>query len=243
MRRALIGLEEPMLLPPPKPKPPEEPDEVDDEDKWAIHEMERALHDADVEVWKEEVKLEARRRMEQKINILPSVYAVVWRQCTSDMQELLRSTDVFQAIDESNDVIALLKLIRPSTVMDQRSQHPALNALQALNKFTSFRQMNMTNDVYLEGFRDRVDIYEEVTGQMLGCDTKRVEEEFGGSIDNVETNNPNLVAAKKICRDKFLAVAFIEHADKKRYARCNSSSTTLYRLFLTIYRPVCRTTT
>jgi hypothetical protein len=155
--------------------------------------------------------------MEQKINILPSVYAVVWRQCTSDMQELLRSTDVFQAIDENNDVIALLKLIRSSTVMDQRSQHPALSALQAINNFTSFRQMNMTNDIYREGFRDRVDIYEEVTGQMIGCDTKRVEEEFGGSIDNVESNNPNLVAAKKFCRDKFLAVAFIQHADKKRY--------------------------
>jgi hypothetical protein len=175
MRRALIGLEEPRLLPPPKPKPPEEPDDPDDEEEWATHEIERAQHDADLEVWKEEIKLVARRRMEQQINILPSVYAVVWRQCTPDMQELLRSTDVFQAIDESNDVIALLKLIRSSTVMDQRSQHPALNALQAINNFTSFRQMNMSNDTYLEGFRDRLNLCEEVTGQMLGCDTKRVE--------------------------------------------------------------------
>jgi hypothetical protein len=124
LRRALIGLEEPKLLPPPKPTPPEELDEDDNEDKWVIHEMEKAQHDADLEVWKEEVKLVARRRIEQKINILPSVYAVVWRQCTSEMQELLRSTDVFQAIDENNDVIGLLKLIRSSTVMDQRSQHP-----------------------------------------------------------------------------------------------------------------------
>jgi hypothetical protein len=131
------------------------------------------------------------------------------------MQEFLRSTDVFQAIHENNDVIALLKLIRVSTVMDQRSQHPALNAQQALNKLTSFRQMNMTTDIYLEGFRDRVNLYEEVTGQMLGCDAKRVEEEFGGSIDNIEPNNPDLVDAKRKWRDKFLAVAFFEHADKK----------------------------
>jgi hypothetical protein len=112
MRRAFIGLGEPKLLPPPKPKPPEEPDDVDDEEEWATHEMERALHDADLEVWKEEVKLVARRRTEQKINILPSVYAVVWRQCTSDMRELQRSTDVFQAIDENNDVIALLNRVQ-----------------------------------------------------------------------------------------------------------------------------------
>jgi hypothetical protein len=81
----------------------------------------------------------------------------------------------------------------------------------------------MTNDTCLEGLRDRVNIYEEVTGQMLGCDAKRVEEEFGGSIDNIERSSPDLVAAKKICRDKFLAVAFIEHTDKKRYANLQTS--------------------
>jgi hypothetical protein len=47
-----------------------------------------------------------------KTAILPSVYAVLWRQCPSKMKELLKSTDVFQAIDETNDVIALLRLIR-----------------------------------------------------------------------------------------------------------------------------------
>jgi hypothetical protein len=86
MRRALIGLEEPKLLPPPKPKAPEEPDDADDEDEWAIDEMEKAQQDADSEVWKEEVKLVARRRIEQKINILPSVYAVVWRKYTSEIK-------------------------------------------------------------------------------------------------------------------------------------------------------------
>jgi hypothetical protein len=161
--------------------------------------------------------------MEQKTNVLPSEYAVVWRQCTSDMRELLRSTDVFQAIDENNDVIALLKLICASTVVDQWSQHPAISALQALNNFTSFRQINLENEIYLEGFRDRVSIYEDVTGEMLGCGVKRVEEEYGGSIASVDPNNPNLVAAKKKCRDKFLAIAFIEHANKKRYADLQTS--------------------
>jgi hypothetical protein len=58
MRRALIGLEEPKLLPPPKPKAPEEPEDADNEDEWATHEMEKAQHDADLEVWKEEVKVQ-----------------------------------------------------------------------------------------------------------------------------------------------------------------------------------------
>jgi hypothetical protein len=51
-----------------------------------------------------------------------------------------RSTDVFQAIDESHDVMALPKLTRASTVLGQQSQRAALSALQALDKFTSFRQ-------------------------------------------------------------------------------------------------------
>jgi hypothetical protein len=58
------------------------------------------------------------------------------------MKELLKTTDTFRVIDEASDVIELLRLIRASTVIDQRGQHPALNALQALNEFVSFRQMN-----------------------------------------------------------------------------------------------------
>jgi hypothetical protein len=123
MRRALLDLEQPTIQPPPKPKAPGDADD--------------AFFDAELEVGKEEVKLVARRRMEQKNSILPSVYAVVWRQGTWDMKELLRSIDVFHAIDEESDVIALLRLIRASTVVDQQSQHHVLSALQAFNKFIS----------------------------------------------------------------------------------------------------------
>jgi hypothetical protein len=76
MRRALINLQEPKLLPPSKPRAPEEPPEdVTDDDEMASYEEKNAEYEADLEVWKEEVKLVARRRMEQKATILPSVYA------------------------------------------------------------------------------------------------------------------------------------------------------------------------
>jgi hypothetical protein len=58
MRRAITNLEKPTIQPPPKPKAPEDPDD----------EMETAEYEANFEVWKEEVKLVARRRMEQKTN-------------------------------------------------------------------------------------------------------------------------------------------------------------------------------
>jgi hypothetical protein len=82
--------------------------------------------------------------------------------------------------------------------------------------FVPRRNMSETNP-------HRVSIYEEVIGPMIGCDVKRVEEEYGGFIDNREPNNPNLVAAKKKCRDEFLAVAFFEHADKRRYSDLQTS--------------------
>jgi hypothetical protein len=66
MTRALIDLQEPKLLPPPKPKAPEEPDDVDDEDDHAVYEMEKAQHDTDLKVRKEEAKLVARRRIERR---------------------------------------------------------------------------------------------------------------------------------------------------------------------------------
>jgi hypothetical protein len=66
MTRALIDLQEPNLLPPPQPKAPEEPDDVDDEDEHVVYEMEKAQHDSDLVVWKEEAKLVARRRIEKR---------------------------------------------------------------------------------------------------------------------------------------------------------------------------------
>jgi hypothetical protein len=176
------------------------PDLSDDDEAMALYKSEKAQHDADLEVWKEEVKLVARRRMEEKPTSSP---LSIWRQCTSVMRKLLRSPDVFLAIDENNDVVALLNFIRASTVVDQRSQHTALSALQAVNKFISFRQMNLQNEIIVEGVHDQVHIYEEVTGEMLGCDVKRVEEKYGGSIANVDLNNPNLIAAKKNVETSF----------------------------------------
>jgi hypothetical protein len=83
--------------------------------------------------------------------------------------------------------------------------------------------MNLRNGVCLEGFRDRVSIYEDITGEMIGCDIRRVDEEFGGSIEKVSYDDPALIAAKNKCRDKFLAIAYIEHADKKRYSELQTS--------------------
>jgi hypothetical protein len=59
-----------------------------------------------------------------------------------------------------------------------------------------------------------VSIYENISGEMIGCNTGWIEAEFGSSIVNVSPNNPGLIAARKKCRDKFFAIAFIEHADK-----------------------------
>jgi hypothetical protein len=98
MRRFLIDLQEPTLPSPPKPTAPTD----------SVDEVE---YEAELEIWREEVKIVAKRRMEQRCNIIPSVYAVFWRQCTSSMKQPLKSIDTFQEIDEKNDAIALLKLI------------------------------------------------------------------------------------------------------------------------------------
>jgi hypothetical protein len=140
-----------------------------------------------------------------------------------DMKELLRSIDVFQMIDESNDVIAFLKLIHASTVIYQRSQRPALSALQALNKFTSFRQMNLTNAIYLEGFLHRLNIYEEITGEMFGSDVKRVEEECDGCIANGNPSDPNLVAARRNVEINFSRLPSLNMLTKKVIPICKST--------------------
>jgi hypothetical protein len=62
MRRALINLQESTIQPPPKPTGPREPENEADDCEKTLYEMEKAHYDADLEVWKEEVKLVPRRR-------------------------------------------------------------------------------------------------------------------------------------------------------------------------------------
>jgi hypothetical protein len=50
MRRPLINLEEPTIRPPAKPKAPQEPADAADDDAMAIYEIEKAMHDANLEV-------------------------------------------------------------------------------------------------------------------------------------------------------------------------------------------------
>jgi hypothetical protein len=49
---------------------------------------------------------------------------------------------------------------------------------------------------------------------MVECEDKRVEEEYGGCIANVDSSDPNLFSARKKCRDKYSAIVFIEHVTK-----------------------------
>jgi hypothetical protein len=168
--------------------------------------MQKTEYYPDLEFWKEEVKLVAKRSMEQKRNILPSVDAV---ECTLENKDQPRSTDVFHVIDEKNSTTqAHLGII---------GREPEEQTVHCMHSTCSSPSDRWTPRMRrLEGFHDRVNIFEDTTEDMIGCDVKRVEEECGGSMDRASYNK--LLSPPEKWRDKFLAIAFIDCADKKKYA-------------------------
>jgi hypothetical protein len=94
--------------------------------------------------------------------------------------------DFIKAKDQGADISPILcGTFFVAMVLLSRSQHHSISVL-----------LNLSNDVYLEGFRDRVNIFEDITGNMLGCDRKNIEKEFGGPIVGVSLNDPSLIVAK-----------------------------------------------
>ena len=126
-----------------------------------------------MEEWKIEYhehkkKIEDRRQNKQKI------YVLILRQCSPTIRDRIEASDDWEAINNTSNPIALLRIIRQSLyhrATHRKDTHALLEAELTLQKFRQTEQMS--NSDYLEKLRELVEVYEHLGGEP-GCSDSRI---------------------------------------------------------------------
>ena len=126
--------------------------------------------------------------MKRRELLIGQVFAIVLGQCSPTIVDRLKSNSMWNAINNSNDFIGLLRLIRTSMYTGATSKNPLQSLLEAQTKFLSFRQTNrMTNAEYLRNFTALSDqvvhLHEDFGTDQLYITTRIVED--GNNSDDV----------------------------------------------------------
>ena len=170
----------------------------------------------ELKLWEFDIKQRYHEELKRK-QLSNLAYATVLGQCSRAVRDRLEASNRWAAISTSNDVIALLKLIRSSLFSGATTRH-TLHALQdAQDKFYAFRQTEkMTNADYLAQFKN---LYDAMTA--LGSDNGIT---FNPPIEflmhAVDPDNPTpdeLAIARTRASDEYLGVQLVRRSDPTRY--------------------------
>jgi hypothetical protein len=198
-----------MLLPPvPRPVPPEDQSDV----------VLAAL-------FGEEIKMYS-RALESRRNNQGKVFGIILGQCTKAMKDQIEADPNWATVNDSTDVIGLLKLIRAHSHGAQPKREASHMLLDAIQEFYGYRQeyvkdretVIMGVSEYYQGFRERLENLERVHGPV-GQDEPRVLA-YMSDVMHVTSSMPNEVAirqAKTACRERFLATTLIFHASPSKF--------------------------
>jgi hypothetical protein len=134
----------------------------------------------DMEIWKISYKTYSETLHRREL-LLGQVFAIVLGQCSPTIVDRLKSSPTWNAVNNANDLIGLLRLIRTSMYTGATSKNPIHSLLEAQTKFLSFRQTSrMSNAEYLRNFTALSDQVLHLHGET-GTDqlyiTTRIEEE------------------------------------------------------------------
>jgi len=166
-----------------------------------------------IEKWKIEYQEYERQRIARKNQ--DKVFALILGQCTPAMVDRLHAESTWTTIDNTTDVIGLLKLIQTNATVKQ-SQYERSHALfDAYTDFFSFRQLQLSLSDYYQGFKDRLDHLERINGP-IGQDRARIDEYLAINHPTGASDQENR-AAEHACREAFLATILLFQADRRRF--------------------------
>ena len=164
-----------------------------------------------------EVKIYLGRVVQLSSN-MRTLYNIIIGQCSESMINKLESTDTFDAISSTSDSIGLLKAIK-SMSFNQESQKFSPHALHdAMTLFYTCRQgERTTTEAYLETFNNTTAIVSYCGGALGTARALGNELAKERGID-IDTATPETVKGLRVeAQERYLAVAFILGADKKRF--------------------------
>ena len=133
-----------------------------------------------IEIWKVSYKAHSEAVNRREL-LLGQVFAIVLGQCSPTVVDRLKANAEWTVVNNGNDLMGLLRLIRTSMYTGATSKNPIQSLLEAQTKFLSFRQgSRMSNAEYLRNFTALSDQVVHLHGE-LGTDqayvTTRIRED------------------------------------------------------------------
>ncbi|KAG7374846.1 reverse transcriptase RNA-dependent DNA polymerase [Nitzschia inconspicua] len=169
-----------------------------------------------VDIWRIDLK-ECREKMRAREEAKKQAFSIILGQCSMAVTDRLESCEEWEKIDESSDVLELLKLIRKSLYTRSTSKQPTHSLQEAQDRFMLFRQAGHMNvNTYFETFKSLYEAYEHLGGgtghSLTGL------QQFLKPKDSANVTYQELKDAEKAAREEFLGIRLIRCSDPNRYA-------------------------
>jgi len=135
---------------------------------------------------------------EQKVKVV----VVILGQCSSEVKNKLANNVGFETLEDGDDVVGLLKMLKEMAFSNSGVQHPHWTLQNVLRRLTAINQEpseSVSN--YHKRFLATTEVVEAQWGQFYPVKLTT----GAGSVD------------KKTARDNVLSMIFLAGADKKRY--------------------------
>ena len=160
-------------------------------------------------------ELQFKQREEQRdiyMNFLAGFYALIWGQCTVILRDKLRGHQSFEAIEQSQDGLALLKLIKTITHTYDDAKICQVDALNTYRwKYTTMRkQPGQSLGDFYDQFQAHVHLCVEMGMQLY-------EPALAENIRKVRGGTVLLDTDKKEAHDKSTAMQFIRACGYTNY--------------------------
>lgn len=139
---------------------------------------------------------------------LNKVYALIWGQCSSNLQALIRHLKEYKAKSQKYDVLWLLENLKKLTsgIDVKANKHVVLH--DKLLQFLTMRQgATESNDNYLKRYNSNLQTLELAGGEHIFCSPQLTDK----SIDTMSDDEI------KEEEDKFKAVCLLQRSDPERY--------------------------
>ncbi|KAG7363644.1 retrotransposon gag protein [Nitzschia inconspicua] len=162
-----------------------------------------------------EMELEAyKSAMKTRVSNEKKAFALVLGQCSPAVRTRLKSAKSWADLNQKSDIIGLLKLLQ-SCLHDSPGKYESDTIVDAHDRFSSFRQNDLSVDDYHTQFKGLVDALEYSEGN-IGLSEKRIMR-FNDGKGPHETTRQEWTEATARARDDLLAVRFIKRSDPSRY--------------------------
>ena len=158
-------------------------------------------------------------RLELVRDNMKKLYAVVWGQCTTSLQSMIRGNKDFEDKDECKDCIWLLQTVHQyMSGIDSKVNH-IYNLQEAQANFINLRQFdNEANDVYMR----RVISLSMIVEMLGGIGTLYYQKDVDGwtkTNESLEDAKSRIDQEIKIAKDKYLSMQMIRRSCNRRYSK------------------------